>query len=150
MTKGFFGPNARAFEELDAMEGTVDVYGTSYPVSIGSFLFGYCVNLARELHRRYGYAYEMLTVGGNFVHLYNVVVVDGRKHYIDARGTTSFFSEFAMPFLLGPSCPYEQISGTDPAVRAVIDDQMQFPDDAISDAMLQWLFALQGEAFVVK
>lgn len=150
MTKGFFGPNARAFEELDAMEGAVDVDGTSYPVSIGSFLFGYCVNLARELHRRYGYAYEMLMVNGEFVHLYTVANINGQTHYIDARGMTSFFSEFAMPFLLGPSCSYQRIPSTNPAVQAIIDDQQYFPDDAISDAMLQWLFALQGDAFVIK
>lgn len=150
MTKGFFGPNARTFEELDAMEGTAMVGETCYSFSIGSFLFGYCVNLARALHRQYGYAYEMLMVNGEFAHLYTVVNVNGQTHYIDARGMTSFFSEFAMPFLLGPSCSYQRIPGTNPAVQAVIDDQIYFPDDAISEAMLQWLFALQGDAFVIK
>jgi len=110
-------------------------------VSIGSFLQGFCGNLARHFHDKYNLPIGVLSVNGEMFHVFNYVTKDETRYYLDVRGVTDEWDCFIAPF------QQKEIKFEDaeefygqPELPANV-----FPEDAISDAMLDWLLEKNGE-----
>lgn len=123
---------------LDDIESEVTVTTSNgktdtFPVSVASFLFGYCWHLARRLRREFGYDIEVFCCGDELCHVYNVAYINGNKVYIDSRGITDSKEAF-----LGIYSPY-------PGKAQFVDEsdsrlsKAEFVEDEISDAMCNWL-----------
>lgn len=133
------------FDELDAIEADLgipvsgDDPNETATVSVYSFLHGYCLLLAKHLHKLYGMPIGILFDGEDYVHAYNYIDQDGRRLYLDARGYTDSFHLFADPFISGAP---REVALEDSSVEAQLPEWAQ-KEDAITDAMLDWL--LSGE-----
>lgn len=110
-------------------------------VSIGSFLQGFCGNLARYFHDKYNLPIGVLSVNGEMFHVFNYVTKDETRYYLDVRGVTDewdcFIALFQQDDVQFESA--EEFYGQ-PELPANV-----FPEDAISDAMLDWLLEKNGE-----
>lgn len=88
-----------------------------------NFLHGCCDEFAAMLSEMYGYGIECVrNAEGRLIHAYCVTEVDGKKAYIDARGTTTdpvlFFEEFENELTYFPE---------DGAITVLNDDLYEFP-----------------------
>lgn len=112
--------------------------GSSYDpavVSIGSFLQGFCGNLARYFHAKYGLPIGILSVNGEMFHIFNYVTKGEIRYYLDVRGVTDEWDCFIAPFQQDEAQfeSAEEFYGQSELPSDV------FPEDTISDAMLNWL-----------
>ena len=104
-------------------------------VSVGSFLLGYCVHLAKALRAKCGLpAFALVDRGGELVHAYNIKwIPDSEKLYFDARGITDSSDLFMEPFQGSPDLKEAEL---DTVLETM--PQWAFPEDEISDAMIRW------------
>lgn len=111
-------------------------------VSIGSFLQGFCGNLASYFHERNGLPVGVLTAEGEMVHVFNYANRNGTRYYLDVRGMTNEWDSFVeiferenMEFHTA-----EKYYGSEVAPSDI------FPEDDISRAMIEWLFTEKNES----
>lgn len=132
------------FDRLDSIETELRLTDSKAPdeplsVAVGSFLQGFCVNLAKEFNRKYGLPIAVLTdETGELVHAYNYRELSaGTRLYLDARGVTDSRELFLEPF----QAYYEKLNEAD--FEAIMKNMPEwaFPDDEISDAMINWLLS---------
>ena len=104
-------------------------------VSVGSFLLGYCVHLAKALRAKCGLpAFALVDRGGELVHAYNIKwTPDKGKLYFDARGITDRSDLFIEPF---QGLPDLKETALDTVLETV--PQWTFMEDEVSDAMVRW------------
>ena len=127
-------------DRLEEMEATLPVSISEerfepVVVSVGSFLQGYCVHLAKALRAKYGLpAFALVDRSGELVHAYNIKwTPDSEKLYFDARGITDSSDLFMEPFQGSSDWKETEL---DTALENM--PQWAFPEDEISDAMVRW------------
>ena len=133
--------NMREFtDRLEEMEATLPVSIAEERfepavVSVGSFLQGYCVHLAKALRAKCGLpAFALVDRGGELVHAYNIKwTPDEGKLYFDARGITDRSDLFIEPF---QGLPDLKETALDTVLETV--PQWTFMEDEVSDAMVRW------------
>ena len=133
--------NMREFtDRLEEMEATLPVSIAEERfepavMSVGSFLLGYCVHLAKALRAKCGLpAFALVDRGGELVHAYNIKwIPDSEKLYFDARGITDSSDLFMEPFQGSPDLKEAEL---DTVLETM--PQWAFPEDEISDAMIRW------------
>ena len=133
--------NMREFiDRLEKIEATLPVSVSKEQfepavVSVGSFLQGYCVHLAKALRAKYGLpAFALVERSGELVHAYNIKwTPDSGKLYFDARGITDSSDLFMEPFQGSPDLKEAEL---DTVLETM--PQWTFPEDEISDAMVRW------------
>lgn len=135
---------------LDSIESELPVscsLATNEPavVSIGSFLQGFCGNLARYFQDQYDLQVGVLSVKGEMLHIFNYADINGTRFYLDVRGLTDEWDAFVKPF--------QQKDGV---FQTVLEHYGQnslpedvCPEDDISQAMLDWLFS-KNESLRIK
>jgi len=130
-----------ALDEIDANIPVQFKSGESItaPVSVASFMLGFCGELAMYFHRKYGFEIGLLLDGDDLHHVFNVISPSpSQRYFLDARGITDDISLFLEPYALFPvKCLYAK--DIDTAKALVPDEQWYFPEDEISDAMIRWL-----------
>lgn len=142
-------------DEIEDVNLKTEISGSmiACPVSVASFLLGYCGNLAEYLHKKYGYRIGILyTYSDETVsteHVYNIAKMDGRKVYIDSRGITSdpdvFFSLYNRE---GWKTGTKEFTSLKRAKKW--RNNWHFINDAISDAMIKWLVREYPDYYDVK
>lgn len=127
-------------DRLEEMEATLPVSIAEERfepavMSVGSFLLGYCVHLAKALRAKCGLpAFALVDRGGELVHAYNIKwIPDSEKLYFDARGITDSSDLFMEPFQGSPDLKEAEL---DTVLETM--PQWAFPEDEISDAMIRW------------
>lgn len=129
------------------------------PVSVASFLTGYCGNLAEYLHNTYGYEigvvysdpYGETSEGtysgwtGDIIHVYNVAEIDGVKYYIDSRGITD--NEKAFMALYGDFLSRKEYSSMEEVKETFL---WYFTNNTWSSNMIGWLMENYGKYYKVK
>lgn len=132
------------FEEIGTELPLQD--GTTTPVSIASFLNGFCPHLAWRLKKEFGYQLACLKEDEELVHVFCVGKKDGHIFFIDVRGITDDIPLFYGPFSVNvQSCFNEEdvertISATEP--KYVVDE--------ISDAMVDWVMNAFGSNYDIN
>lgn len=131
-------------DALDDIEANIPVQFKSgesitAPVSVASFMLGFCGELAMYFHRKYGYEIGLLQDEDELLHVFNVISPSPSKRYfLDARGITDEISLFLEPFCIYPgNILYAKDIET--AQDLAPDGEWHFPEDEISDAMIGWL-----------
>ena len=148
--------NMSAFlERLDSIESDlpipIDEAGDLASVAVGSFLQGFCGQLAKYFHREctmkifqrdcnlpFGILYDPNGTDMRLVHIFNVFAEGSTTYYLDARGITDDLELFMAPFCPGKDlkivCPHFETEA-----KSMFGDEWDFPEDSISDAMIRWL-----------
>lgn len=161
MKNGFYGlqeqykGNMPGFlKALDNIEAelpiSIDKDGDPAIVSVGSFLQGFCGELAKHFEREYGLPigilYDPNGTDVRLLHVFNVFTEGSTTYYLDARGITDDLSLFEQPFLalfeqpfLGPNKLKIMSPSSEAEAKAMFGDEWSFPEDNISDAMIRWL-----------
>ncbi|MBR4894076.1 MAG: hypothetical protein IKZ36_02625, partial [Kiritimatiellae bacterium] len=109
------------------------------PVSVASFMLGFCGELAMYFNRKYGYEIGLLQDEDELLHVFNVITPSpSERYFLDARGITDELPLFLEPFSLYPgnilyAKDIESAQALAPA------GEWRFPEDEISDAMIAWL-----------
>ena len=105
-------------------------------VTVGSFLQGYCVSLAKKFADRFKLpAAVLIDQDGELVHTYNFRhLKNGRTLYLDVRGVTDDCKLFLEPF------PKVNRAEEDFQMMMKRQPDWAFPEDEISKAMVDWLF----------
>lgn len=157
--------NMSAFlEKLDNIEAElpipIDDSGDLATVSVGSFLQGFCGELAKYFHREcttkyfqrdcslpFGILYDPNGKDMRLFHVFNVFAEGSTMYYLDARGITDDYELFIAPFSrpgddLKLVCPFFETDA-----KAMFGDEWDFPEDNISDAMIRWLLTSFPENF---
>lgn len=131
------------FNRLDSIETELRLTDSKVPdeplsVSVGSFLQGFCVNLAKEFNRKYGLPIAVLTdETGELVHAYNYrELPNGARLYLDARGVTNNRELFLEPFQT-----HKELDEADFETTLKNMPEWAFPDDEISAAMINWILS---------
>lgn len=149
--------NMSAFlEKLDSIEAElpipIDESGDLASVAVGSFLQGFCGQLAKYFHRKctakyfqrdvslsFGVLYDPNGTDMRLIHVFNVFTEGSTMYYLDARGITDNYDLFAALF----SHPGEDLKLAFPfseaEAKSMFGDEWDFPEDNISDAMIRWL-----------
>lgn len=129
---------------LDDIESDINVQFKSgesmvAPVSVASFMLGFCGELAMYFNRKYGFEIGILRDEDHLHHVFNVISPSPTKRYfLDARGITDDVSLFLEPYsLLAVNCLYAK--DIESAQALAPDGEWYFPEDEISDAMIAWL-----------
>lgn len=154
MKNGFYGLQERYkgnmpgfLKALDNIEAelpiSIDKDGDPAIVSVGSFLQGFCGELAKYFGREsglpIGVLYDPNGTDIRLLHVFNVFVDGSTSYYLDARGVTSDFNLFVAPFA-GPNRDLKIVSPSyESKAKAMFGDEWDFPEDNISDAMIRWL-----------
>lgn len=154
MRNGFYilqeqckGDMSAFLEKLDSIETelpiTIDASGDLATVSVGSFLQGFCGELAKYFHREcdlpIGILYDPNGTDMRLYHVFNVFTEGSVTYYLDARGITDDLKLFMEPFA-GADKVLRTIGITNAAeAKAMFGDEWDFPEDNISDAMIRWL-----------
>lgn len=134
-------------EKLDSIETelpiTIDASGDLATVSIGSFLQGFCGELAKYFNREcglpIGILYDPNGTDMRLYHVFNVFTEGSVTYYLDARGITDDLKLFMEPFA-GPNRDLKIVSSFyESDTKAMFGDEWDFPEDNISDAMIRWL-----------
>ena len=134
-------------EKLDSIETelpiTIDASGDLATVSIGSFLQGFCGELAKYFKREcdlpIGILYDPNGTDMRLYHVFNVFTEGSVTYYLDARGITDDLKLFMEPFA-GADKELRAIGITNAAeAKAMFGDEWDFPEDNISNAMIRWL-----------
>ena len=119
--------NMREFtDRLEKMEATLPVSVSEerfepVVVSVGSFLQGYCVHLAKALRAKYGLpAFALVDRSGELVHAYNIKWTPDSDLFMEPFQGSSDWKETEL----------------DTALENM--PQWAFPEDEISDAMVRW------------
>lgn len=128
-------------EKLDSIEDDLDIMIDNDPacVSVASFLFGFCGNLASYFNKQKGYPVQILfDKDGDLVHAYNIITKDGKDYYLDCRGITDdkelFESLYSGMDLHTETCDdIKTIRNKYPIWDTI------FTEDEISEAMIKWL-----------
>lgn len=133
-------------DKLDEFEGELTVScspddDTPAVVSIGSFLQGFCGNLARYFHEEYHLPIGVLSANGEMMHVFNYACKDGYRYYFDVRGVTDDWDAFIAPFQQN-GLHFE--TAEEHYGSAEIPANF-FPEDEISAAMIQWLLHQRTE-----
>ena len=133
----------KALDNIEAeLPICIDSSGDPAVVSVGSFLQGFCGELAKYFNREcglpIGILYDQDGIDICLLHVFNVFTEGSTTYYLDARGITDDLALFEQPFR-GPSklkivCPIY-----DAEAKAMFGDEWDFPEDSISDAMVRWL-----------
>lgn len=135
-------------EELDNMQAElpiqIDEDGDLAVVSVGSFLQGFCGELAKYFEREYGIPigilYDPSGADIRLLHVFNVFTEGSVTYYLDARGITDdpklFMEPFAEP---GRDLKMIGFPSSEAEAKAAFGDEWDFPEDNISDAMIRWL-----------
>lgn len=138
-TPGFL----EALENIDAeLPIQIDEGGDLAVVSVGSFMQGFCGELAKYFNRECGLPIAILYAPDGtdirLLHVFNVFTEGFTTYYLDARGITDDLDLFEQPFS-GPN-ELKIVSPTSEAeAKALFRDEWDFPEDNISDAMICWL-----------
>lgn len=154
MKNGFYGlqeqykGNMPGFlKALDNIEAELPISigkdGDPAIVSVGSFLQGFCGELAKYFGREsslpIGVLYDPYGTDIRLLHVFNVFVDSSTIYYLDARGVTSDFNLFVAPFAR-PNRDLKIVSPCyESGAKAMFGDEWDFPEDDISDAMIRWL-----------
>lgn len=131
-------------EALDGIEDVlpvcIDSSGDPALVSVGSFLQGFCGELAKYFERECGLPIGILYDSGDteLLHVFNVFTEGSTTYYLDARGITDNLSLFEQPFL-GPNKLKIMYPSSEMEAKAMFGDEWDFPEDKISGAMIRWL-----------
>lgn len=145
----------RAMELLDSIEDQemkTEISGSMVPcpVSVASFLLGYCGNLAEYLHREFGYHIGILylPVEGavSVEHVFNTARIHGKKVYIDSRGITSDRNVF-MSLYTGMNLVEKEFQSLKKAEKWA--GAWPFVNDKISDAMIGWLVKNHPDYYII-
>ena len=131
-------------EALDNIEAELPVCiassGDPAVVSVGSFLQGFCGELAKYFERECSLPIGILYDSGDteLLHVFNVFTEGSTTYYLDARGITDDLTLFEQPFL-GPNELKITSPSSEAEAKAMFGDEWDFPEDNISDAMIRWL-----------
>lgn len=133
-------------EELENMQAElpiqIDGDGDLAVVSAGSFLQGFCGELAKYFNREcglpIGILYDQDGTDICLLHVFNVFAEGSTTYYLDARGITDDLTLFEQPFL-GPNALKIMSPSSEAEAKAMFGDEWSFPEDNISDAMIRWL-----------
>lgn len=133
-------------EKLDSIETelpiTIDASGDLATVSVGSFLQGFCGELAKYFNRECGLPIGILCDSDGIdiclLHVFNVFTEGYTTYYLDGRGITDDLALFEQPFL-GPNKLKIMSPSSEAEAKAMFGDEWDFPEDDISDAMIRWL-----------
>lgn len=151
-TPGFL----EALENIDAeLPIQIDEGGDLAVVSVGSFMQGFCGELAKYFNRECGLPIAILYAPDGtdirLLHVFNVFTEGFTTYYLDARGITDDLSLFEQPFAEPNSSELfhsfagkpRQLKIVSPAseaeAKAMFGDEWDFPEDNISEAMIRWL-----------
>ena len=113
------------------------------------FLHGYCEHFSFRLLVDYGlerYSFFNPADQERFVHAFNIAVYDGVKYYVDIRGATADFREFAKEFMNEdqiPDDPSEVIRPYNGLHTPYLQVQKEFLD-AFFDRYGEDLFTVAG------
>lgn len=139
-TSGFL----KALDNIEAeLPIRIDASGDLATVSVGSFLQGFCGELAKYFHREcslpIGILYDPNGADMRLLHVFNVFTEGSAAYYLDVRGITDDSKLFMAPFdEPGKDLKiWFPISEAD--AKAMFGDEWSFPEDNISDAMIRWL-----------
>lgn len=138
-TSGFLD----ALDNIDAeLPICIDDSGDPAQVSVGSFMQGFCGELAKHFEREYGLPigilYDPNGTDVRLLHVFNVFTEGSTTYYLDARGITDDLALFEQPFL-GPNKLKIMSPSSEAEAKAMFGDEWSFPEDNISDAMIRWL-----------
>ena len=138
-TSGFL----KALDNIEAeLPIRIDASGDLATVSVGSFLQGFCGELAKYFHREcslpIGILYDSDGAGMELLHVFNVFTEGSTTYYLDARGITDDLDLFEQPFT-GPNELKIVSPNSEAEAKALFRDEWDFPEDNISDAMIRWL-----------
>lgn len=133
-------------EALDNIEAQLPICiassGDPAVVSVGSFLQGFCGELAKHFNRErdlpIGILYDQGGTDICLLHVFNVFTEASTTYYLDARGITDDLALFEQPFL-GPNALKIMSPSSEVEAKAMFGDEWDFPEDKISDAMIRWL-----------
>lgn len=133
-------------EALDNIEAQLPICiassGDPAVVSVGSFLQGFCGELAKHFNRErdlpIGILYDQDGTDICLLHVFNVFTEGSTTYYLDARGITDDLTLFEQPFL-GPNELKITYPSSEAEAKALFGDEWSFPEDNISDAMIRWL-----------
>lgn len=133
----------KALDNIEAeLPICIDFSGDPALVSVGSFLQGFCGELAKYFERECGLPIGILydTDGTDIclLHVFNVFTEGSTTYYLDARGITDDLALFEQPFL-GPNKLKTMSPSSEAEAKAMFRDEWDFPEDNISDAMIRWL-----------
>lgn len=131
----------KALDNIEAeLPICIDSSGDPAVVSVGSFLQGFCGELAKYFERECGLPIGILYDSGDteLLHVFNVFMEGSMTYYLDARGITDDLSLFEQPFL-GPNELKFMYPSSETEAKAMFGDEWDFPEDKISDAMIRWL-----------
>lgn len=161
MRNGFFalqeqykGDTSGFLKALDNIEAElpirIDAFGDLATVSVGSFLRGFCGELAKYFHREcslpIGILYDPDGAGMELLHVFNVFTEGSTTYYLDARGITDDLDLFEQPFT-GPNELKIVSPNSEAEAKALFGDEWDFPEDNISDAMIRWLLTHFSENY---
>lgn len=154
MRNGFYtlqekykGDTSGFLKALDSIEAElpiqIDESGDLATVAAGSFLRGFCGELAKYFEREcslpIGILYDPNATDIRLLHVFNVFTEGSVSYYLDARGITDDLKLFMAPFA-GPGTELKIVCPTSEAeAKALFRDEWDFPEDSISDAMIRWL-----------
>lgn len=120
----------------------IDSSGDPAVVSVGSFLQGFCGELAKYFNRErdlpIGILYDQGGTDICLLHVFNVFTEGSTTYYLDGRGITDDLALFEQPFL-GPNKLKIMSPSSEAEAKAMFGDEWSFPEDNISDAMIRWL-----------
>lgn len=161
MRNGFYGlqeqykSNMPGFlKALDNIEAELPISigkdGDPAIVSVGSFLQGFCGELAKYFNRECGLPIGILCDSDGIdiclLHVFNVFTEGSTTYYLDGRGITDDLALFEQPFLglfeqpfFGPNKLKIMSPSSEVKAKAMFGDEWDFPEDKISDAMIRWL-----------
>lgn len=121
-------------EALENVESTIKANGEDFPVSVASFLNGYCAHLALFINNQFGYGIRKLYINGEFTHIYCQYKKNGTDLYIDCRGITDDWEEFISIWKSFGVCSSESVSPD--SIRH--DKEIMLTEDEISNTMCKW------------
>lgn len=126
---------------LDEIEDVIPIKidDENAPVSVASFLYGFCGNLASYFNNTIKVPIQIsFDKEGNLVHAYNIINVDGKNYYLDSRGITddkklfdSFFGDLC--------CSTLDFDNVEEIRQKYQMWNEIFFEDEISNAMVNWL-----------
>lgn len=135
-------------EALDSIEAELPIRISAADddfatVSVGSFLQGFCGELAKFFYREHGLTigilYDPAGTDMCLCHVFNVLIAGSTTYYLDARGITDDLQLFIEPFA-GPGKDLKLVfPNSELEAKALFKDEWDFPEDEISDAMIRWL-----------
>ena len=164
MRNGFYSLQERYMEdlytyynvELASIKENLSIVHNGKPetiaVSVSSFLLGFCAELALYFCDKCNLSISVLydKYHDDVIHVYNTFYDRfGQKYYLDARGITDDEELFFAPYkhycaeVIGPLTRTE----TETLIRP---EGWEFPEDEISDAMIQWLVTSFPENYDIQ